>query len=342
MKTITGILYNLLFFIAIFTSAEIKAQDTFSICAVDSVTGEVGSAGATCISSSAVSAIIISDVHPGRGVVHTQALWDPNNQNYAKSLMNAGLSPQQIIDSVTFYDINADSTVRQYGAVDLNSGSPRSAAFTGSGCMDYKNHITGPGYSIQGNILLGQQILDSMKAGYLNTSGTLACKLMAALQGAKVVGADTRCTSHGISSYSAFIRVARPQDTSGTYILDLTVNTYPGSIEPIDTLQAMLNNLGGCNFTSIAEKPVMNNFFASIFPNPVTEEVSVIRHPVTGVEFVSIYNMTGKKMFEGKISGGQNVMTIDVRNFPAGIYSVSIHSADYKTSVTRKMVVQKK
>src|SRR5678816_2557711 len=101
--------------------------------------------------------------------------------------------------------------------------------------MDYKNHITGPGYSIQGNILLGPQILDSMEARYLNTSGTLACKLMAALQGAKVVGADTRCISYGISSFSAFIRVARPQDTAGTYILDLTVNTFPGGIEPIDT-----------------------------------------------------------------------------------------------------------
>src|SRR5436190_16248019 len=235
MKKIKSILVSLSFSFIVFITPHASAQDTFSICAVDSVTGEVGSAGATCISSAAVSAIIISDVHPGRGVIHTQALWDPNNQNYAKSLMNAGLSPQQIIDSVTFYDINADSTVRQYGAVDLNSGSPRSAAFTGSGCMDYKNHITGPGYSIQGNILLGQQILDSMEARYLNTSGTLACKLMAALQGAKVVGADTRCTIHGISSYSAFIRVARPQDTTGTYILDFTVNTYPGSIEPIDT-----------------------------------------------------------------------------------------------------------
>jgi hypothetical protein len=36
-------------------------QDTFSICAVDSATGEVGSAGASCINGS----VIISDVHPG-------------------------------------------------------------------------------------------------------------------------------------------------------------------------------------------------------------------------------------------------------------------------------------
>lgn len=342
MKKITSIIFCLSFFSAVFISTGSHAQDTFSICAVDSVTGEVGSAGATCISSSSVSAIIISDVHPGKGVVHTQALWDPSNQNYAGSLMSAGLAPQQIIDSVTLHDINSDSTVRQYGAVDLNGGSPRSAAFTGSGCMDYKNHITGPGYSIQGNILLGQQILDSMQSRYLNASGTLACKLMAALQGAKVVGADTRCLSHGISSYSSFIRVARPQDTSGTYILDLTVNTFSSGSEPIDTLQTVLDNLGGCNFTSVADKPLVNNLSVNIFPNPASERFFVIRHPLTGTEIVSLFTVTGKKVLERKFSSEMNLMTIDISDFPAGVYSVNIRSADYKTSITKKLVVLEK
>ncbi|MDH4069871.1 MAG: DUF1028 domain-containing protein, partial [Ignavibacteria bacterium] len=70
-------------------------QDTFSIVAVDTLTGEVGSAGASCIAGS----IILSDVHPGVGVVHTQSFWNASNQNYARSLMNTGHSPEQIIDS---------------------------------------------------------------------------------------------------------------------------------------------------------------------------------------------------------------------------------------------------
>ncbi len=45
------------------------AQHTFSIVAVDPFTGEVGSAGASCIANS----YIISDIHPGYGVIHTQA-----------------------------------------------------------------------------------------------------------------------------------------------------------------------------------------------------------------------------------------------------------------------------
>ncbi|MEO0474258.1 MAG: secretion protein, partial [Bacteroidota bacterium] len=53
----------------------VKSQDTFSIVAVDSVTGEVGSAGATCLdaTNNGVSAVIISDVLPGRGAIHTQS-----------------------------------------------------------------------------------------------------------------------------------------------------------------------------------------------------------------------------------------------------------------------------
>lgn len=342
MKKIKNVLLCLSFISAAFIAAETQAQDTFSICAVDSITGEVGSAGATCIPSSSVSAIVISDVHPGIGVIHTQALVNQANQIYAGTLMDMGLSPQQILDSVTINDDWTDSTIRQYGVVDLNNGAPRSAAFTGVNCLNYKNHITGPGYSIQGNTLLGQQILDSMESKYLHTSGTLACKLMAALQGAKVAGADTRCLSIGISSFSAFIRVARPQDTTGTFILDLTVNTFHDSIEPIDTLQYVLDNHGGCNFTAVAEKPLTNNIAVNVFPNPAAEELYVIRYPLHQMELISIYDINGRKIYENKFRPEMNAMTINVRNIPAGIYSVIVHSVDYKISVSKKLVIQEK
>src|SRR4030095_797224 len=184
---------------SIIISHAIHSQDTFSIVAVDPATGEVGSAGASCLGAqigAPLGCILISDVHPGVGVIHTQAYYILGNQNYAKALMDSGYSPQQIIDSVVANDIQNNPTIRQYGVVDFTGA----AAYTGVNCDDYKNHIVGPNYSIQGNILLGQQILDSMQSRFLNTPGTLACKLMAALQGAKVPGADTRCLDEGISS----------------------------------------------------------------------------------------------------------------------------------------------
>ena len=66
---------------------------TFSIVAVDKTTGEVGSAGGSCIAGS----IIISDIHPGIGAIHTQSYYLQANQNYASTLMDQGYSPAEII-----------------------------------------------------------------------------------------------------------------------------------------------------------------------------------------------------------------------------------------------------
>ncbi|MCH8903197.1 MAG: DUF1028 domain-containing protein [Bacteroidetes bacterium] len=217
-------------------------QHTFSIVAVDTATGQVGSAGASCINNS----IIISDLHPGVGAIHTQAAWNSFNQVYASSLMDQGLDPQTIIDSLVFYDALGDATVRQYGVVDFDpSGVPRNAGYTGTSNSTWANHISGYNYSIQGNILAGQQILDSIEAGFLNTNGTLAEKLMAALQGANVPGADTRCLPNNTSSLSSFLRVANPNDSNDNFFLHVDVNNTPPGKEPLVSLQDIFNSLSG-------------------------------------------------------------------------------------------------
>jgi len=232
------------FYSLLLSTVHLMAQDTFSIVAVDSVTGEVGSAGASCLDDSQIAGgvLIISDVHPGQGAIHTQAYWNSTNQNNASAMMDAGDSPQTIMNFLIFNDAQSNATIRQYGIADLDSsGSPRTAAYTGNNTNDYKNHIIGPYYTIQGNILLGQQILDSMESRFLNEEGNLGCKLMAALQGANVAGADTRCLSEGVSSLSAFLRVARPQDTTGTLYMDLRVVETPFGMEPIDSVQTLFD-----------------------------------------------------------------------------------------------------
>ena len=101
------------------------SNDTFSIVAVDTLTGQVGSAGASCIQGS----IIISDIHPGLGAIHTQSYWNASNQDSASSLMEQGYAPQDIIDWLVENDAQNNPTIRQYGVVDLLNGG-RSAAFT--------------------------------------------------------------------------------------------------------------------------------------------------------------------------------------------------------------------
>ena len=215
-------------------------EDTFSIVAVDPITNEVGSAGASCIAGS----IIISDIHPGVGAIHTQSYWTGSNQNYASSLMDLGYSPNEIIEELIHNDSGNNSTIRQYGIVDLIDGG-RTAAFTGDNCSDYKGHILGDTYAIQGNILLGNEILENMEEEFLNAEGNLAEKLMASLQGANVPGADTRCLEDSLSSLSAFIRVAKHNEVEDNYYLDINVNNVDFisyNIDPIDSLQVLFDD----------------------------------------------------------------------------------------------------
>ena len=259
------------------TAGSLLAQDTFSICAVDPETGEVGSAGASCIDTDDCGGcggvIIISGLIPGKGAVNSQATaCIPNvNLNNALTQMEAGLSPQQIVDYLLGNDACqfGNTSNRQYGIVDLDdNGDPRSAAYTGFNCLDYKNHLTGANYAIQGNILLGQQILDSIEQRFLNAEGPLAVRLMAALQGANVPGADSRCLDDGISSKSSYLRVARPEDTLGTLYLELNVPSVLPGVDPIDSLQSLFDEWLQ---TVDNEDIYVHSTLVKVYPNPVKD-----------------------------------------------------------------------
>ncbi|MDX1463443.1 MAG: hypothetical protein R3359_10330, partial [Marinirhabdus sp.] len=64
-----------IFLLSLFVSATGFAQDTFSIIAVDPDTGEIGSAGASCVQGIGNQGIIdiITKIIPGRGGVNSQA-----------------------------------------------------------------------------------------------------------------------------------------------------------------------------------------------------------------------------------------------------------------------------
>jgi len=223
-------------------SLNVSAQDTFSIVAVDTVTGEIGSAGASCVGPfNGVGAFILSDVIEGVGAIHTQAQWNATNQLNARNRMLEGLSPQEIIDWLVLNDVGGNPQIRQYGIVDLTRNG-ESAAYTGVDCFDYKNHETGPGYAIQGNILLGQIIIDTMHTVYLLTSGEpIADRLMKTLEAAKILGADTRCAVRGTSSQSGFVKVVRIGDGNTSY-LKIVVPDTPVGTDPIDILRGQFDD----------------------------------------------------------------------------------------------------
>lgn len=274
MKAMHTLLNNklVLTFIGLLLFLTIQSQDTFSIVAVDPETGQVGTAGASCLDDSDIAGgvSIIGDLIPGKGAINTQSYWHPTNQQNARIRMESGDSPEEIMSWLEANDIQGTPLVRQYGAADFDeNGNPRSAAYTGSECFDYKNHIIGENYAIQGNILLGQEILDSMQTRFLAENGSLAEKLMAALQGANVPGADTRCASQFTSSESSFIKVAQIDDDPDSLYLDIVVGSTPFGSEPIDALQDLFDAWLVTNVEIIDAVE-----FVKVYPNPANTSVT--------------------------------------------------------------------
>src|SRR5688500_7631459 len=106
---------TLYFSLLVFSFSLTRAQHTFSIVAVDSVTGEIGSAGATCGDSivwpGTPGAKIISEIIPGKGAIHTQSYYLAANQTNAHNRMMAGDSPKQIIAWLVANDVQNDATI---------------------------------------------------------------------------------------------------------------------------------------------------------------------------------------------------------------------------------------
>jgi chitodextrinase/uncharacterized Ntn-hydrolase superfamily protein len=216
--------------------------DTFSIVAYDPVTGEVGGAACSCFSGTIdfLSDLVLDGSNNIIGGIHTQASYQSGNQDNARTRMLAGDTPSEIITWLEANDCCGGPNSRQYGIVGFNGSTLETAGYTGSSNGNWAGNITGPNYAIQGNILDTSDqidILNDMEAAFLNTTGTLADKLMAALQGAKRVGGDNRCQGSGQSGRAAFVKVLRPGDTT-PYIFE---TTYPNisSYEPIDDLQCL-------------------------------------------------------------------------------------------------------
>lgn len=312
----------------VFTSLVVRGQDTFSIVAIDTVTKEIGSAGATCLTEQAgfPGAVFISDIIGGHGAIHTQSYGLLENQLAARERMLAGDTPEQIIAWLEENDYNGNPEKRQYGVVDLDGlGTPRTAAYTGVECLDYKNHITGRNYAIQGNILLGQEILDSMEARFLRTEGTLAEKLMACLQGANVPGADTRCLADGLSSKSSFLRVSRWTDPDKTYKLNLTVGRTKVGRDPIDSLQTLYDKW---KVTSSVHSENYTNQIVSISKDAVSGNtiIDLSQIAIRAQIVITIYDISGKEVKRYKTNEAKFI--IGQGKFSRGTYIINVSQDD--------------
>ncbi len=308
------------------------AQDTFSIIAVDPDTGEVGSAGASCVTGIGAQGIIdiITDIIPGKGGVNSQAFVCIPNTNLQNAItrMQAGDSPNEIITWLMANDDcasqNFDPTFRQYGIADLDdAGAPRTAGFSGVNTDDYKEDRQGATYSVQGNILLNQTVIDNMETNFTTTEGTLADKLMAAMQGANFAGADSRCLNAGTSSTTAYLTVYSADDTPGDPSIRLNIGEQASGIEPIDLLQEAYDE-----FLSLEESDLTLQI--QIFPNPTFDRISFKKPTSLQIENVTIYDVLGKVV---KRIVDANVNEVNIAQLTPGMYFAKVKTGNNITTL---------
>jgi len=321
---------SLFFTFLLLFSLQSFSQDTFSIIAVDPSTGEVGAAGATCLFNQNDGIIdIISSIIPGKGGILSQAYVCVPNINLQNGIeqMNNGLSPDEIIDWLVENDqCNALSFYyRQYGIVDFDeNGNVRTAGYTGTFADNYKEDRQGDTYSIQGNILLDQSVIDNMENNFNNTEGTLAEKLMSAMQGANFAGADSRCLDEGTSSATAFLIVYQPDDVVGQPTIELNVGSQQPGVEPIEILQEMFDN------------------YLSLDGNDEEQMVKLFPNPSNGIVNLNNLNMYKIDVFD---ITGKNVLTtignsVNIHSLEKGTYVFKLKNIESSAISTYKIVKQ--
>jgi len=158
---------------------------TWSICALDKATGQLGVAVASRFF--AVGALCPA-IRAGKGALSTQALINPLYARDGLALLDAGLDAKAIVAKLTGAD--AGREVRQFHVIDAKGTS---AQHTGKNCVEWCGHRAGPGYSMAGNMLAGPQVLEETERAYL-ASGSMpfAERLMTAMEAGEAAGGDKR------------------------------------------------------------------------------------------------------------------------------------------------------
>lgn len=180
MKSFLAILFALTILFARPVSA------TFSIVAIDPETGDIGCAVASRVFG-AGNHVLWAEAEVG--TVVTQAHMNGGYGPRGLELLKQGLTAQQVVDKLLAEDPYPRKGGRQVAIVDAKGNV---AVYTGPDASDWRGHIKGETYSVQGNILAGRHVAEAMAQTFEATEGNLAERLYAALKAGDDAGGDRR------------------------------------------------------------------------------------------------------------------------------------------------------
>lgn len=180
------------------------AHATWSIVGTDPATGQVGVAVASCVPGEVVRVPVLA---PGQGAAASQANLNFESGPVLLASLQSGAEASAVVSDATAGDPMAQE--RQFGVVTLGGTVD---GFTGSETMPVALNQANAASSAtaQGNILVSEQVVTDSLAAFDATEGSLADKLLAALQAGSAAGGDSRCGERTASA--AALLVAAPQD----------------------------------------------------------------------------------------------------------------------------------
>jgi uncharacterized Ntn-hydrolase superfamily protein len=170
---------------------ELPATGTFSIIAYDTATGMWGGAVQSRVFSVG-NGVLWAEA--GTGIVATQAVVDVSYGPQALALLRQGKAAKDVVKEVWERDPDPDTvrwgkTGRQFAVVD---GRGNVAAYTGPRATEWAGDRQAPHVTVQGNILAGPGVVDSMVAAYQRATGPFAFRLVEALEAGQAAGGDKR------------------------------------------------------------------------------------------------------------------------------------------------------
>lgn len=198
---------------------------TYSIVARDERTGEMAVGVQSHWFSVGTS---VPWAEAGVGVVATQSFVDKSYGPKALALLKKGYTAQQALDSLTKADPGRE--VRQVAIID-NKGNV--AAHTGKNCIQVANHIKGTHYSVQSNMMLGDQVCAFMSRSFEQSAGKpLAERVLLALEAAQKAGGDIR----GMQAAAIVVVPGTETDSWNNKSVDIRVDDAPQPLQELRRL----------------------------------------------------------------------------------------------------------
>ena len=207
------------------TRTPLRPVHTYSIVAMDSVTGEIGAA----VQSHWFNVgAIVTWAEPGVGAVATQSFVNPAYGPRGLYLMRTGTPAPEALAALLRAD--PDSQVRQVAMIDAAGAV---AAHTGSNDIPAAGHTTGRWFSAQANLMRNANVWPAMALAFQETPGDLAGRMLAALEAGEAAGGDIRGKQSAALVVVSGDRDAQPWEK----LYDLRVEDSP---DPLGEMRRLL------------------------------------------------------------------------------------------------------